>query len=109
MIGRISANFGCVHRHHHVVRVFGTEASFIYDDSGPRLHASRDEHSEPIAMDLATLPQHKGVLIPNFVDAIRLPSLRGPIAQHEFDLISACAHADLAHRQKSSVDIHYEE
>ena len=26
LIGRITANFGCVHRHHHVVRVFGTKA-----------------------------------------------------------------------------------
>ncbi len=38
MIGRLSANYGCVHRHQHVLRLFGTRASFIYDDAGARLH-----------------------------------------------------------------------
>src|SRR6185503_17737498 len=29
MVGRITANFGSVHRHQHVVRLFGTRAPFI--------------------------------------------------------------------------------
>ena len=41
LVGRVTANFGCVHRHHHVVRLFGTEATFIYDDAGARWHQAR--------------------------------------------------------------------
>ncbi len=42
MIGRITANFGCVHRHQHVIRIFGTKKSFVLDDMGPRVMMSRD-------------------------------------------------------------------
>ena len=30
-IGKITANFGCVHKHQHVVKVFGTKKSFIFN------------------------------------------------------------------------------
>lgn len=70
MVGRITANFGCVHRHQHVVRVFGTKRTFILDDAGPRVMASRDPEIPPERLDMATLPAHKGVLIPGFVSDI---------------------------------------
>src|SRR6185503_7475057 len=47
LVGRITANFGCVHRHQHVVRVFGTKGTFIHDDAGARLHWTRDEARPP--------------------------------------------------------------
>src|SRR5260370_1283713 len=37
LVGRIPANFGSVQPHRHVVRAFGTEASFVSDDRGARL------------------------------------------------------------------------
>ncbi|NJO20627.1 MAG: Gfo/Idh/MocA family oxidoreductase, partial [Spirulinaceae cyanobacterium RM2_2_10] len=61
-VGRITANFGCIHRHQHVLRVFGTAASFIYDDAGARLHLTRDPalKAAPVALD--PLPASKGEL-----------------------------------------------
>src|SRR5262249_50292734 len=47
LIGRITANFGCVHRHQHVVRVFGTKGTFIHDDRGARLHSTREPSAAP--------------------------------------------------------------
>ena len=49
LVGRITANFGSVHAHQHVVRLFGTEATLIYDDAGARLHRSRDSAAPPRA------------------------------------------------------------
>lgn len=92
MIGRISANFGCVHRHQHVVRLFGTKATFLYDDMGPRLHTSRDPSSTLKFPDLAPKPVTKGELIPDFIDSIL--DLRESEAKNEFDLISACVATD---------------
>ena len=71
-VGRITANFGCVHPHHHVIRLFGTKATFIYDDQGPRLFRDRRDGAKAEALDLAPLPEGKGVLIPEFIDAIRV-------------------------------------
>lgn len=70
MIGRITANFGCVHRHQHVVRIYGTKATFLYDDAGPRLYASRDPSDPGKRIDHSPLPESKGDLIPGFISAI---------------------------------------
>jgi predicted dehydrogenase len=95
MVGRISSNFGCVHRHQHVVRVFGTEGTFVYDDAGPRIHRSREGTAEPI--ELAPVPATKGDLIPSFVESISDGKKGGLLsAQHEFDLMAACIAVDRA-------------
>ena len=107
LVGRITANFGCVHRHHHLVRVFGTEATFIYDDAGPRLHSTRDEDARAEPVDKAPLPAGKGVLIPPFVDAIIGGADPGPAARREFDLISATAAAARAFTTGRTEEIHY--
>ena len=49
-IGRITANFGCVHKHQHVLRIFGTKATVLYDDMGARIYRTRDE--APVAKKL---------------------------------------------------------
>jgi len=107
LIGRITGNLGCVHRHHHVVRVFGTEATFVYDDKGPRLHRSRDERRRAEALKLKALPAGKGVLIPDFVGGILAGRDPAPAARREFDLIAAVAAADEASKKKRPVAIGY--
>ncbi|MCU1282795.1 MAG: hypothetical protein JWM53_6341 [bacterium] len=107
MVGRITANFGCVHRHQHVVRVFGTKATFLYDDRGARLHTSRDPDSQPELLGHSPLPASKGDLIPGFIEAIRTG--RDPNAQirHELAVISACVAADRALATGESARIEY--
>ncbi|MEQ8227226.1 MAG: Gfo/Idh/MocA family oxidoreductase [Rhodospirillales bacterium] len=100
-LGRITANFGCVHPHHHVIRVFGTKATFIYDDQGPRLFQGRSDGTQAKKLDLAPLPEGKGVLIPDFIQAIQTDADPTPAARREFDLIRVIAAADRAHRDKS--------
>ena len=97
-IGRITANFACVHRHHHVVRVFGTRASFIYDDQGPRLHETRDEEGLGLPIRQNPLPAGKGVLIPDFVNNIVSNADSSSAAIQEFNLIAAVAASDIAHK-----------
>jgi predicted dehydrogenase len=107
LVGRITANFAGVHAHQHVVRVFGTEATVLYDDAGPRLHASRDPAVAPEPVELAALPATKGELIPAFVQAILGGRDPVPSAQHELDVISVCAATDRALAEGGTVDIEY--
>jgi len=107
IIGRLTANFACVHRHHHVLRVFGTKATFIYDDAGPRIHRTRDETAEAEPLDLNPLASSKGALIPAFVDAIVANKDPSPAAQREFDLIRAIIATDKSHASKSTEKIEY--
>lgn len=96
LIARVTANFGCVHRHQHVMRMFGTEATFLYDDAGPRMHRSRDPVQSPERVQQNPLPGHKGDLIPDFVDAVLTDRDDGAETQSFFDGISVCVAADRA-------------
>jgi predicted dehydrogenase len=108
LLARITANFGCVHRHQHVLRVFGTRGTFIYDDAGARLHTSRDPAVPATALaNLSPLPASKGDLIPPFVDAIVAGSNGREAAQHEFDVISVCVAADAAVAASQPIAVEY--
>ena len=96
MIGRITANFGCVHRHHHVMRFYGTKATFLYDDAGPRIHTSRNPEVPPEKIKINPLPVTKGDLIPAFVSAILTKKDITDETQIIFDGISICAASDLS-------------
>ena len=107
LVARISANFGCVHRHQHVVRAFGTRATFLYDDAGARLHASRDPATPARALDMPALPPGKGALIPAFIDAIEGAPGYDAVTQSFFDGISVCLAIDEAARQGTKRTIDY--
>lgn len=107
MIGRITANFGCVHRHQHVLRVFGTEATFIYDDQGPRWIDNRDPETPARAIELDPLPAHKWDLIPDLVAGINSGDTPVARVQQEFDLISICLAADESVACDSEIEIEY--
>lgn len=107
LVGRITANFGCVHRHQHVLRIFGTKRTFIYDDAGPRLHLSRDPNARPRPVELAPVPASKGELIGPFVRAIIDGRTHEPMAQHELDVVAACVAADQALAEGRPIAIEY--
>lgn len=106
-IGRITANFGCVHRHQHVVRVFGTKATFLYDDMGPRMHVTRDPSRPPVPVALSAVAATKGALISAFIDGIQSGRDTRAETQQEFDVISTCLAADQALASGSRVEIPY--
>lgn len=107
LIARIAANFGCVHRHQHVVRMFGTQATFLYDDAGPRLHLTRDPAAAAAPVALAPLPTSKGALIPSFVAAILSDENLDAYTQELFDDISICAACDESVRTGTEVEVAY--
>lgn len=99
LIGRITANFGCMHHHQHVIRIFGTKGTFIHDDMGARIHWSSDENSQPEFIKKAPKPHKKSELINEFVDLILKKNFRC-LAQREFDLMSVVLAADEAINNK---------
>ena len=107
LVGRITANFGCVHRHHHVVRVFGTRATFIYDDRGARLHTSRDPGSPATPIDQSPLAASKGDLLPEFVTRLLSGVRMEEATQLHFDVLSACVAAERALESGSFLEIDY--
>lgn len=107
LVARITANFGCVHPHHHTMRVFGTKASFFYDDAGARLHRSRDPKEKSERIDYAPLPANKGDLIPGFLEAIENENDDQQLTQSFFDGMSLCFAADKALKSGQKERIEY--
>jgi predicted dehydrogenase len=105
LVGRVTANFGSVTRHHHVLRVYGTAGTAIVDDDGPRLHTARDPGGPVARPGLAVLPADKGALIPAFVDACLGRPTWLPGAGHELAVVMACWAADESRRTGTWVDV----
>lgn len=114
-IGRITAHFGCVHPHQHVVRVFGTKATLLYDDAGPRLHLRRDPRRKTVLskgpfrgarpLTDAPLPATKGDLIPGFVEKIVAGCDPAEDFEREAAVLAACFAADRSLRTGREVEV----
>lgn len=96
MVARVTANYGCVHRHHHVMRVFGTRRTLIYDDAGARMHYTREPSFTAVPIAHAPLPAAKGDLIPGFIAAVLGRAAEGVDAQGFFDGVSVAIACDRA-------------
>lgn len=96
LVARITANFGCIQPHQHVVRIFGTQATFAYDDAGARWWRSRDPGVAPEPVTAAPLPADKGALVPGFVSAIVNGFDDRDETQAVFDGICVCIAAERA-------------
>lgn len=107
LIGRVTANFGCVHRHQHVVRVYGTQGTVLSDDAGPRIHQSRDPALSGSLVNLATLPESKGELIGPFVKAILEDQDLCAETQSFLDDVSVCVACEQSLISNSVEKVHY--
>lgn len=107
LIAKITANAGCVHPHQHVMRVFGTDATFLYDDMGARVHRGRDNAPSVELLKMPTLPSHKGDLIPSFVEAVQKDEDWSKQTQTIFDGISICLAADHSAKVHTPVEVQY--
>jgi predicted dehydrogenase len=107
MVGRITANFGSVTRHQHVVRVYGTQGTLISDDAGVRMFTQRDPGAPSRPLEFSPLSADKGALVAAFVDAClgRPSELRG--LDHELSVIAACAAADRSRKEEGWFDVEY--
>ncbi len=104
---RFTANFGCVHRHQHVLRLYGTQGTFLYDDAGARLHTSREPGIGPEIWGDSALPDTKGDLIPDFLSGIREGRDWAREVHGILDVISVCAASDEALKQQCKVQVEY--
>jgi len=107
LAARIVANFGCVQRHQHVVRIYGTRATFLYDDAGPRLHLTRDPAVAASMITLAPLPPSKGALIPAFVAAVQNDTALDAETQSFLDGLTISAACDRALHSRQLEQITY--
>jgi predicted dehydrogenase len=88
LVGKVSANFGCVYPHFHRLVVYGTKGTFENGHTAGLLWHSRDPTIAPESLTSVYPGVEKGDLIPSFVDAILG---KGVAAVTEQDVLSAMA------------------
>lgn len=72
MLGKVTANFGCVYPHFHKLSVYGTEATFENGQNSASLYKLRENDiSKARRVDTVYPGIEKGDLIPGFIDAVR--------------------------------------
>lgn len=95
-VGKVAANFGCVHPHFHRLSVYGTEATFENALPNALRYTSRDPGQAPEQVADGYPGMGKGDLVPSFVDA--LLGRGQPIVSEKdvFSALSVCFAIDRA-------------
>jgi predicted dehydrogenase len=96
MLGKFSANFGCVHPHYHGVKVFGREATFVNGMPNGTLYEKNGEGvaSRPVTAAYPGAP--KGGLIAPFVDSIVSDRPPAVTSDEVFGAMALCLAMDRA-------------
>lgn len=107
LILRASANFACVFKHQHTIKIFGTKKTFIYDDLGPRVYSSRNMNSKHKKIKFNSLPENKTNLLKDFID--NLHKKKSSIKDTIFDLkimniLCAC---NISEKKSKKIKIKY--
>ncbi len=106
-LGKITANFGCVHKHQHVLKVYGTKKTFIYDDMGARISKKRDPYKSNHIISNKKLYDGKDCLLPKVLTKLRTRKNFKKEVYNELNLISASIHADISSKRKKKIKIKY--
>jgi predicted dehydrogenase len=84
VILRAVANLACVYKHQHILKVYGTKKTFVYDDLGPRIYNTRNPKKNFKKILLKSLPSNKVNILKEFINDIKIN--KNIIKQTEFDL-----------------------
>ncbi len=108
MIGKITANFGCVYPHFHKLSVYGTNATFENGMDNGYLFKSREKGTRPDVFPYAYPAVDKGKMIHRFVDFI-LGSGDAPevTADEFFETMSVCFALQQSVEENRPVDVDY--
>jgi len=107
IVGKVSANFGCVRPHFHDMKVFGDRATFVNGQSCAWLYESRDPLKAPEEIQTEYPGTRQRDLLTNFVDHIVNDA--EPIVTKEdvFRAMSVCFALEKATKHGSPVEVEY--
>ena len=107
IIGKVTANFGCVRPHFHSLSLYGTKATFINDLPNGKLFVSRDPEDAPKEVTEAYPGVEKGALINNFVDSILNGAKPEVSSEDVFKTMSVCFAIEESVKQNRSIKVRY--
>lgn len=107
LVGKVTANFGCVFPHFHAVSIYGTRATFINGFDHALLYQSRDRAVPPQKLTEPYPGVSKGDLIYRFVDSIAHDTEPEISVEAVMDTMSVCFALEQAIDCQSKVEVVY--
>ena len=107
LVAQVSSNLASIHKHHHLLRIYGSKKTFIYDDNGPRVFASRAQNYKPKKLKIKTLPKNKSLLLNNFIDLIKKNKILEKDTIYEFNLINILNACHTSLKKGKNIKINY--
>jgi predicted dehydrogenase len=107
MVGKATANFGCVYPHFHNLTLYGTKATFVNDPQHACLYTSRSSADAPEIIRDPYPGTHKGDLIYSFVTSI-VDSIPAEVSAADvFSAMSVCFAIEKAVQTGTTVTVQY--
>ena len=103
-LAKITSNFGCVHKHQHVLKIYGTKKTFIYDDMGARIFNRRDPFSGKM-YNVEKLYSGKDCLLPDFFKNLKLNKNYKKNIIREINLMSTSISSDISLMKNKKIKI----
>ncbi len=108
MLGKFSANFGCVYPHFHKLTVYGTEATFENGLDCGYMYTSKQKGYRPGKLNLEYPAKEKRYMIYNFVDAILDENKKPDVTADEvFQTMSVCYAVEKSLEENRPVTVSY--
>ena len=105
-IAKITANYGCVHNHQHVLKIYGTKKTFIYDDLGARLYNKRDFNKVSKKFKVNNLYNGKDCLLKKYIKQLkRSKNINKDMIINEINLMSVALFAEQSLKTKKEKKI----
>ncbi len=105
MVGKMTANFGCMFPHFHPLALYGTKATFINGRKTGELYRSRDPKIEPEKIEAAYPGASKGDFLSTFIDAILEDGQPEVSAAEVFAAMSVCFAIEKAVQENKTVAV----
>ncbi len=107
MIARFTMHLGCVHPHQHVVKVYGSKQTLLYDDQGPRRFENSDEKLPPGFLKQEPLPSSKRDVLRGFIDDVISGKSDGNDLENLLANVCICEAAHQSIEEGKTVEIKY--
>ena len=107
MVGKVSANYGCMVPHFHGLTIYGTKGTYINGARDAQLYHSRDPGQPPRTLTTKYPAVHKGELSYDFVASFVIG--RVPLVTREdvFRVMSVCFAIEQARDRGGAVEVEY--
>ena len=107
VLSRITANLGCAFKHQHIIKIYGSKKTFVYDDIGPRIYSGNDRKFKCTKIKIKKLQKNKTEILKQFTISIMKNTYNSKFALNDLRITNVLCYAILSARKLKKLKIKY--